>query len=344
MSGGDRGSQLSRPRTIVDEKTKRDFAAEYLATGASKRRVFDEYLDSLGAEELLDFLETRYPLCRSQAHELGRVIFARLRDLGPALNVCQTRCTSGCMHGVLMEAFARARPGPADSAQDQPVALHEVEKQMVQLCSGKGEMAKMYKPGNCAHGMGHALMIVAGHDVERSLAACRAFEQPGMEYYCATGVFMEYFGSVGPDNVGQGALHAPCDTYTRFPAACYRYRIRQVMVALKWNWSAVVAECLKHPRRQRLGCFHGLGSAATPVIAEKPGFLTDVCHHGTAEDQALCIEGAIEKLADVNESKALIVCSSLSGRNADLCRTAARGKMYRLNKPTMPLYYAQQLP
>ena len=69
-----------------------------------------------------------------------------------------------------------------------------------------------------------------------------------------------------------------------------------------------------------------------------------MCRHGTAEDQALCIEGAIEKLVDANESKALLACSGLSGKNVDFCRTAARGKMYRLDKPTMSLYYAQQLP
>ncbi len=51
----------------------------------------------------------------------------------------------------------------------------------------------------------------------------------------------------------------------------------------------------------------------------------------------MCIEGAIEKLADGNEQKAWAACASLVGENAIVCKAAAREKMYRLHKPTMPL-------
>ncbi len=343
MGAGDVAGRTLRPGAAVDEATKREFAEKYAAAGRSKRTTFDKYLDALGANALLDFLEAKYPFCHSQAHELGQAIFARLRALAPALEMCQTRCTSGCMHGVLMEAFGHS-PEAAGSATDQHITLHEVEKQMVALCREQGEMAKMHKPGNCAHGMGHALMVVAGQDVEQSLGACAAFKRPPMEYYCATGVFMEYFGSAARENGDPGDLHAPCDIYTRFPAACYRYRAREMLTLLKGDLSAVVAECLKLSPRQQLGCFHGVGDAAVSRVARRPRVLAEVCRHGTPEDQALCIEGAIEKLADINESKALAACRGLGGRNAALCRSAAAEKMYRLDKPTMKLYYAERFP
>ena len=339
MEGSAAQGGVPRRPPVVDEKIRRAFVGEYSAVGPSKRRVFEKYLNVLGADGILDFLETEYPLCHAQAHELGRAIFARLKELGPALTACQTRCTSACMHGILMEAFARER------AQEQHVTLGDVEKRMALLCSETGEMAKMHRPGNCAHGMGHALMMVAGHDVERSLTACASFKNPAMAYYCATGVFMEHFEHVdamGGKSPGPRALHAPCDTHTRFPAACYRYAVPRMVGALKGDVSAVAAECLKLPRRQRLGCFHGLGSAGTRGIAETPALLGSLCGHGSSDDQVLCIEGAIEKLADLNESKALAACAILSGREADICRAAASEKMYRLQKPTMGLYYAQE--
>jgi hypothetical protein len=333
--GGDGSGNALRPPAVVDEKTRRAFTGEYSAAGPVKRAVFEKYLDTLGADGMLDFLEAKYPRCHSESHELGRVIFARLKALGPALDTCKTRCTSGCMHGILMEAFA------AQGSQGQHVSITEVQKKMVLLCSEKGKMAKRHKPGNCAHGMGHAVMLAAGYGLEPSLSACGSFKNPAMEYYCATGVFMEYFEGGGSKSAEQGAVLAPCDTLTRFPAACYRYAARRMLVSFKGDLAAVAAECQRLPPRQRLGCFHGLGNAATPTIAERPSLLGLLCGRGGPDEQVMCIEGAIERLADNSETKALAACGTLGGRNGDVCRAAAKEKMYRLNKASMELYYGQ---
>ena len=52
----------------------------------------------------------------------------------------------------------------------------------------------------------------------------------------------------------------------------------------------------------------------------------------------MCIEGAVEKLAEYHEAQAHAACATLAGGMADLCTTAAREKMYRLHKPTIELY------
>jgi len=49
-------------------------------------------------------LKARNALCHSEAHDLGKV-FAQVGELGPAVQLCGNRCTSGCLHGVLTEAF-----------------------------------------------------------------------------------------------------------------------------------------------------------------------------------------------------------------------------------------------
>ena len=339
--GGRRGEgEDARRPTTADEKTRRAFATAYSAAGFSKRQVFETYLPALGPDGILDFLEATYPLCHASAHELGRVIFASLKELGAALEACKSRCTSGCMHGILMEAFSGDGAGSVGAAAHRHVTLADVETRMVLLCSETGEMAKKYRPGNCAHGMGHALAVVASHDVERALKGCAAFTNPGLEYYCATGVFMEYVETALGGQTERRSLHEPCDKHTRFPAACYRYVIRTMFAALKGDVSAVAVECLRLPRARRLGCFHGLGSAATRAIAGQPASLATVCRDGNSDDQALCIEGAIEKLAGYSESRALRACESVTGKNREICEAAARGAMYRIDKPTMALYYA----
>ena len=320
---------------------KKQFEKEYFSAGRSKRQVFVKYLGALGAEAILDFLEATYPRCHGQAHEFGQALFARLKEIGPALRECKTRCTSGCMHGVLMEVFAGSRLGAGGATSEQHVIFDDVVTQMTRLC-GEGEMSSLYKPGNCAHGVGHALMVVTGHEVEKSLSGCSGFGQPAMEYYCATGIFMEYLVTGRRDDDPRlNLLHFPCDTFTRFPAACYRYKASQMLRVLGKDVGKVAAECLKLPPRLRLGCFHGLGSVHRGPIFENPSVLAKVCRHGSPADQAVCIEGAIEKLADFDERRAMAACATLDGANAEVCQAAAREKMYRLTKPTMELYTAR---
>ncbi|MGH2398159.1 MAG: hypothetical protein ACRDFW_14545, partial [bacterium] len=301
---------VSRPPPAPDGATqqqskeiKKRFSKEYFAARGSKRPVFDKYLGALGAQAILDFLEVTYTFCHGQAHEFGQALFARLKEIGPALRECKSRCTSGCMHGVLMEVFAGKRLGSVGDKSERHVKFDDVVAQMTQLCGGP-EMSSLHEPGNCAHGVGHALMVVTGDDVEKSLEGCSAFGQAAMEYYCATGIFMEHLMTGRRADPRLDLLHFPCDTFTRFPAACYRYKASEMLRAFGGDTGRVAAECLRLPPRLRLGCFHGLGNATSRLISNNPGALAQVCRHGNPADQAICIEGAIEKLADFDERRA----------------------------------------
>ena len=332
--------QISNESTFAEHlnqnkwKIRWQFMSAYYKARASQQSVFAKYLDILGAGEILDFLEAVHPSCHSQAHELGAAIFAQLKDVNLALRVCDTRCTSGCMHGIMQAAFRGA-------------TIEDVTRQMGNFCSG-GEMSRTHKPGNCAHGIGHSLMGLSGHDVEASLNACSAFAEPAMAYYCATGVFMEdqVTEKTAERNASARLLastnpHFPCDVHNQFPAACYRYHVARMIQFFRGDRSKVVQACLALPRSSQLGCLHGYGTAHIGAIAYNPNVIAKICSHGTSEGQAMCIEGAIEKLADFSEEKAKAACDALDGENAVVCDAAAQEKMYRLHKPTMPLYYGQ---
>jgi hypothetical protein len=184
-------------------------------------------------------------------------------------------------------------------------------------------------------------MVIVEQDLHKALASCAWFSNAAMEYYCASGVFMEFFAGEktrqGEERQPRG-LHFPCDTSPRFPAACYRYKVPHLLRTFGQDRARVVHECLQLPRARRLGCFHGLGAAFTVEIGRHPALLPAVCLHGTSEDQIMCIEGAVEKLAEYNEAQARAACATLNGGMADICTTAAREKMYRLHKPTIELY------
>ena len=317
-------------RATPDEEAMKKFRSEYFSGGeGQKRKAFEKYVPIVGAEAVLDFLEENYPMCHAQAHELGRVIFEQSKDIASALKICGKRCTGACMHGVLKAAF-----GGKDHAL--------IASQVVDFCT-KGSIASMHKPGNCVHGIGHAFMLTLGRSLDKSLAACTSIGDPALSYYCATGVFMEYFtggggGSSTNNDRESHSPHYPCDQYPKYAAACYRYKVIRMMRELNIDYNQMAKECMSLDRPLRLGCFHGLGTAYVEKIYKRPKLIKGVCRHGNGDDQAMCIEGAIEKLSDYSEPRALAVCEYLEGKNKDICTSAAREKMYRLTKPTISLY------
>lgn len=312
-----------QPSKHVNKKAMKAFIKEYNADGADYRAVFTKYLPTLGAGAILDYLEDTHPLCHGEAHPLGTALFAQTQDLGASLVTCGMRCTSACMHGVIREAFKEK-------------TLEDVTGQLESFCK-TGPMSA-HKPGNCAHAMGHALMIVSGRDVEKSLATCSKYSHPGMAYYCATGAYMEYFISPPDPPANILSEHYPCDTYALYPAACYRYRGPKMLKAYDDDSERFSRECLRLTGPRRLGCFHGLGAGLMDRVADEPASLARDCSHGTEVDQAMCIEGVMEKLADYKETLAAKACRKLDGARRDVCLGALEGKMYRLDKPTMHLY------
>ncbi|PYO54765.1 MAG: hypothetical protein DMD83_21740 [Candidatus Rokuibacteriota bacterium] len=75
------------------------------------------------------------------------------------------------------------------------------------LCGTRRNFVDSYQPGNCAHGVGHAILILSGYDLGEALKHCAAFESAPLTYYCATGVFMENAINPGARDRNTGSLH-----------------------------------------------------------------------------------------------------------------------------------------
>lgn len=315
--------------SAADSQLKEQFSNAYSAA-KNKRFVFVKHMDNLGARAMLDFLELKNnPFCHGEAHELGKAVYADNKNLNESLMLCGNGCTNACMHGVVAEAFGERK-------------YEDVVKDVDGICS-QGHMASLHKPGNCAHSIGHALMLITGHDVFRSIVGCERFTTSGMDYYCATGVFMEYRDALeqkgeSVEVASRASPYYPCDTFTKYPAACYRYMLREIAEGYNLNELQLIDMCLGLEDRQQLGCFHGLGAMYARDVADNPSLLPSLCLRGGQQDQIMCIEGVIEKLADFDEERAVNVCNRLDGENKQICMAGAHGKMYRLNKPTMHLY------
>ncbi len=310
----------------ADPKLKAEFVVELKNAKKQNLPVYEKYLPKLGIDAILGYLEEKSSRCHAVAHNLGKALYVQNQDLNKSLDQCANRCTSACMHGVISEALGNQSHA-------------NISAKVVELCR-KGSMAKLHKPGNCAHAMGHALMLNTGGEIRQSLGECKLFKEPGMDYYCATGVYMQYRDWVRDGTLSRKdvALHYPCDTYKSFPAACYRYIMSHILRAVDNNLGSVIDECLNLPTNRRHGCFHGLGKKISSRLVRNPQLLAAVCLTSDRNDQTMCIEGAIEKLADYGGTYAKDACATVTGYAEEVCSAAMREKMYRLNKPSMPMY------
>ncbi len=305
------------------------FLQELLKAGKNKRAVYERYLPLIGANGIVDGLHQVWPTCHSEGHDLGKVIFAETQELGQSLRICGDGCHSGCMHGILMEAFSktgRMKNGRLD--------LEALSPLLRSLCVEDPELRARYSPGDCAHGAGHALMVLNEYNIPLSLEGCGRMGSPAMEYYCATGSYMEYVEERDAEDSRTKSWLYPCDRHA-FPAACARYKMVHVArrhYAARRSLDALRASCEKLEKVFRLGCYHGLGNAHTTLIAPGRVSLQAVCLNLDPAEEFMCIEGAMERMAKFDEPRAKQVCEPLTGRPRETCLTAVAHKMYALDK------------
>ena len=319
------------PSTV--QKQQAEFVEKLKNTTKNQRPLYEEYIDVIGANGILTGIETIWPKCHIEAHDLGKIIYARLKNVEKSLRVCAEKCYTGCMHGVLMEAFA----GAQSDEEERHVDLNKLKPMMNEICLNNSEMLNSYGPGECAHGVGHAIMFLSGYHIQDALDGCAEFDDAKMEYYCADGGYMEYVQDHDKEDAKTKSLFYPCDTFD-FPAGCARAKIGPVASRLlneSGNLTKVTQDlihaCQQLEGKFRLGCFHGIGNAYSGLLVSGTLKFQDVCFQGSEEEQIVCIEGTMQYLGKYAPDKASVVCEQLVEKK-EICLAAARNKLYNMEK------------
>lgn len=121
--------------------------------------------------------------CHQLMHSVGAAVYSKTKDMTKALHICVDDCTFGCHHAAVAKALS--------SQNDQShTSLKSLQKKTISLCSNLDDTLKT----NCAHGFGHALMIMSDFDETESIKTCEMSEEKLVRYNCYQGVYMETFG------------------------------------------------------------------------------------------------------------------------------------------------------
>ncbi|HEY0529674.1 MAG TPA: hypothetical protein VGD02_12675 [Gemmatimonadaceae bacterium] len=328
-------------RTVA---ARQEFLRVYRASRQTQRpALYAKFLPLIGANGIREALEKANRYCHAEAHDLGKLIFARLHDVGQSLESCADACSSGCMHGVLMEFFTSAESTATSTHQDMASGGHvhsaqltagDVAQRIPTFCESPA-VTRMYGPGDCAHGVGHAAMFLSNYKIKDAMDLCERFTVYGLRFYCATGAYMEY--RIQPRfqlEYWQHGPFFPCEN-SPYPAACFRYVLTS---SIRWHYAqggtieTLASKCSGLAGKFRIGCFHGIGFAHIPQLQRGQRTLAQVCGLGSRDDQTVCLEGAMEHLGQFNTSVPPERCESLTDWRREVCRAAAARQKYDLGK------------
>jgi len=337
-------AQMQLQKPLLETIDKQVQFADILSktNGFALRPLYEAWIDEIGANGIVQVLHSVYPTCHDRGHDLGKVIFERVGSIQESLATCDDACFSGCMHGVMMEAFEVERP--ADPSGElgvfdpgTHVEIEDVEEKMKSMCAdavfedGQGP----YSVGDCAHGVGHALMFISDYDIDEAMRMCEFFESYPMQYYCATGGYMEYVERNFDFEENKDVVDfSPCGEHA-YPAACFRYRFGFETVKHYTQGRTLgdlVSVCEAMEGANRLGCFHGIGNGHMTIV--KRGLLSaeELCSFGTEDDQFVCLEGVMERLSRYHPDSAVEQCLKMDGWRRDVCLDAVANQMYSMDK------------
>jgi hypothetical protein len=134
-------------------------------------------LDSLAARD-----EEVHREGHGYAHAIGIAAYTGDEEVGVVFNRCTPAYQSGCYHGVIQAYFvehAAAHGGDLDASFVNA------------LCRVQREADDRWLLFQCAHGMGHGLVMLADYSLPASLAGCDLVEDAWERESCYGGVFME---------------------------------------------------------------------------------------------------------------------------------------------------------
>lgn len=343
--------QLSDQAQDLRMKEFEKALTEAIVKKKSKRPIFREFIDDLGVMRIIGYFEEKEPRCHSVLHTFGSVIQERVDDLETSLALCQDTCTYACIHGVLKTHFSRIAMEDKNlpemtakkSGEQLSANMKKIKEDVIHLCREDSKQVKDFFRGNCAHAIGHAFGKVAQR-VKKAEEYCGFFEEPGMQYYCHTGVFMEFKGMMRKDlykgkKTPRATLEAVvdfCINQTKWPSACMRFILPELNLE---EGNFIAPKCASLKGKDRLACFNGLGHTVRFYVSVNPKEINKACTYGGIADREICVSGIFFTKKNLPGKENLVkVCQYMKDEKfRTLCLDQSKRYYYQLDNPVMNL-------
>jgi len=319
--------------------------------------LYKSYIDKVGSKRIADFLEIDTPSCHGVAHSLGRIVGERVEELNIGMGICGSTCTYACLHGVFKVYFsklgkdyghhgkhnqhgAHSHHDREDKQQKVDFSDDELKKfgtDVNKACEESNSIVEGFYKGNCAHGVGHAMGRLA-QDTALANKYCRVFTSRDMQYYCETGVFMEYASKIKDQLYTKKYKRSEkikialdyCGSESFYPSACLRFLLpRNKSLGHVSRYSYY---CAKQEGYLKNHCYNAMGYHSRSYIANNPEEFQYVCSMANTEQKQACISGvSLMKKGQKYRKKIKLACSVFESESQkSFCTKQASNYYYKL--------------
>jgi len=320
--------------------------------------LYSSYVDKIGIKRIANYLEKDSPSCHGVAHSLGRIVGERVEELNIGMGICGSTCTYACLHGVFKVYFSKlgkdygdhGNHGKHESHHKHAMAkskkekvvfaqedLDKFSKDVNKACDESNSIVDGFYKGNCAHGVGHAMGRLA-QDTTLANKYCRVFSAKDMQYYCETGVFMEYAGKLKDQLFPRKLKRSEkikialeyCNNESFYPSACLRFLLpRNKSLGHVSRFSYY---CARQTSYLKNHCYNALGYHSRSYIGNNPEEFPYVCSSKNVAEQKACISGvSLMKKGQKYRKDIKLACSNLEDETQrDFCKIQASSYYYKL--------------
>lgn len=199
------------------------------------------------------------------AHRLGEIVIRERSFDG--FGLCDELLDFGCFHGAALAAVRLEGSNPKLGAM---------------LWAGCQKTAKY--PGDCLHGLGHAIMVINGYDLERAYGACDELLNSKYAFWCEDGVSMENI-SRSMANVSAGGYGKydddayPCNAVEKkYEKVCVKNHIAFLKRARNYDLAQLLLFCSEFSSSDTAGeCMGMIGNLYVRDNFSKPELVIHVC-------------------------------------------------------------------
>ena len=260
--------------------------------------------------------------CHQLMHVIGQAAGDRYGYMAEAYARGTEFCWSGYYHGVMVSIITK-------------IGYQNIKSQLNTICADIGASQRYsFAHYNCAHGLGHGVMLVSAYELFDALKTCDTLSDDWERESCYGGVFMEnIMAEINPDHATKylksDALLYPCTAVERrYKQQCYLMQTSHALQATSYNFGRVFALCDGVETAYRDTCYQSLGRDVSGNTISNAERTRDLCIMGRDFDARInCITGAVKDFVAYFHSKEAgqRLCAVLDPALRDPCRAVAEG-------------------
>jgi len=245
--------------------------------------TFSEITDSL--------LKAGLP-CHGIGHPLGKFLYDYTGNLSQALLLDDRVCGGSIYHGIMQEFFS------TKLLTDDGESAFNIASN---ICNELFDFPYSQMRRECAHGVGHGLVIANNFDGLTAMKKCGEFKDGFTHRACIEGASMEHV-SAGSNkgNFDEHNVLFPCSELDeKNEGACYTSHAKYILTKVKKSAYDAFKECHKDQNENHVRyCYYGIGAMQGTIFKNELEKIVSACQQGNIKYQTYCIEGASIRLLD----------------------------------------------